>query len=133
MRRIRDREVEVKGEDLVETSAQSKENGISSIYTNKANESSMPSTYETDNAVDSQKADTFTFPDLNEVYNPQHTDSDPSYHFDTHTTPQSQIQELHPGGPLYPERSPPATNHTMMSGAINTSYQPPTVEDATSG
>ena len=137
MRRIRDREVEVKGEDLVETSTQSKENDISSIYTNKANEWSIPSTYLADNEPDTQKpVDAFTFPDLNEVYNPQHTDStsDPSYHFDTHTTPRSQIQELHPGGPLYPERSPPATNNTMMSGGLNTSssYQPPTVEDATS-
>jgi hypothetical protein len=125
MRRIRDREVEVKGEDFVDTATQAQDNNISSLYTNPANEWSMPAPTESGTT---KPTEGFTFPDLNEVYNPQHTD--PIYHFDTHdSTPRSQIQELHPGGPHYPEQSPTLAN-TMMSGGIGT-YQSPTVEDAT--
>lgn len=136
MRRIRDREVEVKGEDFIETSTQGTENNIGHIYTNKANEWSIPSTYEAreKNTLPPQP-EPFNFPDLNEVYNPQYTDTE--YHFDTHnpstSTPRSQIQELHPGGRNYPEQSPSPMN-AMMSGGISTtgtstSYQSPTVED----
>jgi len=120
----------------VDTSKESNENYVSPIYTNKSNEWSMPAEYQID---DVQHGEGFTFPDLNKVYNPQHDDNktEADYHFDTHeasdNTPRSQVQELHPGGRYYPEQSPPPTNNTMMSGAINTSYQPPTVEDSTSG
>lgn len=139
MRRIRDREVEVKGEDFVDTPEKGNENYISPIYSNISNEWSMPAAYETEDALHANQSESFNFPDLNEVYNPQHTDgkTEADYHFDTHntssSTPQNQIQELHPGGRLYPEQSPPPTNNTMMSGGISTSYQPPTVEDAASG
>jgi hypothetical protein len=136
MRRIRDREVEVRGEDFVDTSTQGTENNITPLYTNKANESSIPSTYEArEKDPLTPQPEPFTFPDLNEVYNPQNTDTD--YHFDTHnpssSTPMSQIQELHPGGRNYPEQSPPPM-HTMMSGGISTtgtstSYKSTTVED----
>ena len=118
MRRIRDREVEVKGEDFVESGA--------SKFDGKGIDELRP-----------HQPDTFTFPDLNEVYNPQHLETmktEADFHFDTHSAsasvPRSQVQELHPGGRYYPEQSPTLTNSTLMSGGINTSYQPPTVEDA---
>ena len=121
MRRIRDRETVVKGEDFVDTARDLNERDLNAITTKDT----------------TQRPSTFTFPDLNEVYNPRFTDgkTEADYHFDTHSTPashtpRSQIQELHPGGRYYPEQSPPPGDHTMMSGGINTSYQPPSVEDA---
>lgn len=121
MRRIRDREVEVKGEDFVDTTSQN-DQPIRSLYANPASEWSMPDTTE-----DNPPPQAFTFPDLNEVYNPHNTDTD--YHFDTHNpTPRSQVQELHPGGPHYPEQQSPTLRNSMMSGGIGT-YQSPTVEN----
>lgn len=118
MRRIRDREVEVKGEDFVES-------GTSQLEGRQVDE------------LRPHQPDSFTFPDLNEVYNPQHSDTtktEADFHFDTHqssaSTPRTQVQELHPGGQYYPEQSPLPTKNTMMSGGINKSYQPPSVADA---
>ena len=35
--------------------------------------------------------------------------------------PRTQISDLHPGGPFYPEQSPPPPKYAQMSGAVNSS------------
>lgn len=107
MRRIRDREVEVRNNDLenthLQTDATEKQLEHSDLRPHDPN--------------------TFQFPDMNNVYRPDETidtAADDSFVYQP-AEPRTQISDLHPGGPLYPEQSPPQPRHAQMSGAVNTS------------
>lgn len=111
MRRIRDREIEVRNNDF-EPAAQS---------------FSEPQTQQPENAQN------FQFPDMNTVYEPDRHDSiDVSVEDDFRYT-RNQISDLHPGGPFYPEQSPPPAQRAQlpmqMSGAVDASF----IDDDASG
>ena len=167
MRQVRDREVEVRGDNFESTkdspavpaasvnfnaARDTMHDGIHDMIQDRQNPVQADSTLFND--FRPHDPNTFQFPDMNSVYA-----GDPAaYGFDDDQFPplgslapqtigqpaQSQIQELHPGGPYYP--SPPMTRD-MMSGGIQTNvggepwmanagdgsggsgYQPPSVAD----
>lgn len=102
MRRIRDREVEVRNNDFEVAS------------------SSTPISQETTTHIPQKAPDNqFAFPNMNEVYHPDHNESmDDEFGYNP---PRTQISDLHPGGPYYPEQSP-RQDHAQMSGAIDERY-----------
>lgn len=106
MRRIRDREIEVRNNDF-EPAAEA------------AKPFSQPATVQPENDH------SFQFPNMNSVYEPDHHDPiDMSVEDDFRYT-RNQISDLHPGGPFYPEQSPPPAQHAQlpaqMSGAVDAS------------
>ena len=120
MRKVRDREMEVRGDNFEVTGPMQQFTPYEPEQQNGVAESSA-----TAPSMD------FDFPDMNEVYDArpdEYTPADGEF-----GRAQSQIQELHPGGRNYP--SPPlARNEVQMSGGILASnYQKPGVEDAEMG
>lgn len=100
MRRIRDREVEVRNNDFEQTVQQ-----VSQSEASVQAERLQP-----------HDPNTFQFPDMNNVYKVDGpVDMTPDY-ADYHPA-ETQISDLHPGGPYYPEQSPRA-QFAQMSGAI---------------
>ena len=103
MRKIRDREVEVRNNDFESTE--------------ELRSASHPEPYQ----PPPQDQHSFQFPNMNNVYHPDQmidgiVDEDIAYQ---PAVPQSQISDLHPGGPLYPEQSPPQPQYAHMSGAVD--------------
>lgn len=105
MRRIRDREVEVRNNDFEATQQQTQ-----NTHPQPGFEQLRP-----------HDPNTFEFPDMNDVYKVDGPiDMTPDYTEYHPANPRNQISDLHPGGPFYPEQSPrPERAH--MSGAINDS------------
>jgi len=104
MRRIRDREVEVRNNDFERT------------------EDAQPSSQPQLEQLRPHDPNTFQFPDMNEVYRPdENIDMTVDDNFHYTERPQTQISDLHPGGPFYPEQSPPHPRHAQMSGAVDAS------------
>lgn len=111
MRRIRDREVEVRNNDFEAT-------------TNL--ESTRPQEQQ---PLPPEQQTSFQFPNMNEVYRFDESldpTVDDEFQFNP---PRTQMSDLHPGGPLYPEQSPPQPRHAQMSGAVDSSA---TADDPTS-
>lgn len=108
MKKIRDREIEVRNNDFEST------------YVDHAE----PQSALADPAAQKQEPNAFSFPDMNKVYAPDtRIDAPSEYSFDADQfpyQPYNQISDLHPGGPHYPEQSPPQPKHAQMSGAVNT-------------
>lgn len=105
MRRLRDREIEVRNNDF---------------------EATQPQSQVLDSQPEPEKLrphdpNTFEFPDMNDVYRVDGpTGMTPDYTEYHPADSRKQISDLHPGGPLYPEQSPqPQRAH--MSGAVNSS------------
>ncbi|KAK5943321.1 hypothetical protein PMZ80_004328 [Knufia obscura] len=104
MKRIRDREVEVRNNDFENTQGlqQSSQSQL---------EQSRP-----------DGSSSFQFPNMNDVYVLDGTTDmtvDEDFHYNER--PQTQISDLHPGGPFYPEQSPPQPSYAQMSGAVDSS------------
>lgn len=102
MRRIRDREIEVRNNDFESTQQTP----------------SVPQQESTQPRPEEQHS--FQFPNMDDVYRPDTSidmSVDDSVHY--HERPQTQISDLHPGGPLYPEQSPPPPRYAQMSGAVD--------------
>jgi len=104
MRRIRDREVEVRNNDFESTQ--------------EAQSSSPPQPEQ----LRPHDPNTFQFPNMDEVYYPDaNMDMNIDENFHYNERPQTQISDLHPGGPFYPEQSPPQPSYAHMSGAVDSS------------
>lgn len=104
MRRIRDREVEVRNNDFENT------------------QGAQPALQPQSNQLRPQDPDTFQFPNMDDVYQPdEHIDMTVDENFHYNERPQTQISDLHPGGPYYPEQSPSQSRYAQMSGAVDSS------------
>jgi len=104
MRRIRDREVEVRNNDFESTQ--------------EVQSTSLPQPEQSR----PHDPNTFQFPDMDQVYYPDaNMDMVGDENFHYNERPQTQISDLHPGGPFYPEQSPPQPGHAHMSGAVDSS------------
>lgn len=148
MRKIRDREVEVRDDDFKPTAA-------SQQFTpfNEQQQHVTPPVSD----LRPHDPNSFDFPDMNRVYEPDADNFNnlgpEEYTFDDDQfghryPPQSQMQALHPGGRYYPEQSSPPPTHSLpqvqMSGGLSAEqfkqsnkstsqsagYQMPSVEDA---
>jgi len=107
MRRIRDREVEVRNNDLESTQSQ-----IAPVENQPQQSDLRP-----------HDPNTFQFPNMDEVYRPDPTIDTT---FDDNFTyqpggPRTQISDLHPGGPYYPGHASGQSRYAQMSGAVDTS------------
>lgn len=114
MRKIRDRQVEVRNNDFEATNADSGEAVASLQNVSGGGE------HEIRTAPDPvQDQDAFAFPNLNAVYAPREADFvDASFDSDQWPSePRTQISDLHPGGKLYPSLYTP-TAGAQMSGAV---------------
>lgn len=108
MKKIRDREIEVRNDDFESTYVDH-----AAPQSAMADQSSL--------SQQQQYPDPFAFPDMNSVYAPDsRIDGASEYSFDADQfpyQPYNQISDLHPGGPRYPEQSP-RQRHAQMSGAV---------------
>lgn len=104
MRRIRDREIEVRNNDFEST------------------QENQPAPQQESKQLRPEDQHSFRFPNMDDVYRPDHTiDMTVDEDFQYHERPRTQISDLHPGGPLYPEQSPPQPRYAQMSGAVDSS------------
>ena len=134
MRKVRDREMEIRGDNFEVTGPtqqftpykSEEQNGVASSST--LAQVTVPASFQ-------PRSEAFSFPDMNQVYDAQPDEySSAEDEFGTPLRAQSQIQELHPGGKYYP--SPPLSRDAaQMSGGIpaGSAYQKPRVEDAETG
>jgi hypothetical protein len=118
LRKIRDREVEVREEEFKPTTPAGSTfepitERLSKYQSNQPDGQSVTDLRPHD-------PNSFQFPDLNQVYDPDGFQND-EFSFnddqiDSHTAfqPQPQVQSLHPGGKWYPEQSPPPVSHNTM-------------------
>lgn len=114
MRRIRDREVEVRNNDF-EVSSSSTPVAQTQAHIPQTTNHNQPQTQFPQTMSENQ----FSFPNMNEVYHPDQIESvDDEFGYNP---PRTQITDLHPGGPRYPEQSP-KQDHVQMSGAIDERY-----------
>ena len=105
MRKIRDREVEVRNNDFENT------------------QKAQPSLQPQEANLRPHDLNTFQFPNMDEVNQPnEHVDMTMDDNFHYNERPQTQISDLHPGGPFYPGQSPPQPRYAQMSGAVDSSF-----------
>ncbi|KAK5090677.1 hypothetical protein LTR05_000852 [Lithohypha guttulata] len=102
MRRIRDREVEVRNNNF---------EPAQDAYSTSKTEAPQ---------LQPEDQHSFQFPNMNNVYHPDET-IDMTVDDNFTYQPHNQISDLHPGGPFYPEQSPNPRYAQMMSGAVDSS------------
>lgn len=115
MRKIRDKQVEIRNNDFETTGTDTARSGTQDKVQRQWHSEASA---QAEHASQSNQAN-FQFPDLNAVYEPELADVT-DYSFDpddySYHGPQTQMQALHPGGRLYPGSS--EQRETRMSGGI---------------